>query len=119
MFRIPFRTIRRKDKFCSEPIIFGSLIQTIHGKEFFKEKKNTGMTFIKNYSEPFRSVPKLAMDYSETPRIPRKEHFFPQNNENCSRKFFSERNFDGNPSPTQSWRLALNSGKNISPYNTG
>ncbi len=32
----------------------------------------------------FRSVPKLGMDYSETHKIRRREHFFPQNNESNS-----------------------------------
>ncbi len=40
------------------------------------------------------------MGYSETHGIPRKEHFFPRNNENRSEsipRISSERNFDGNP----------------------
>jgi hypothetical protein len=38
------------------------------------------------------SVPNLGMGYSETNGIPRKEGFFPRNNESLV-----TRNFDGNP----------------------
>jgi hypothetical protein len=42
------------------------------------------------------------MGYSKTHGIPRKEHFFPRNNENCSKsspRDLSEHDFDGNPIP--------------------
>jgi hypothetical protein len=45
----------------------------------------------------FCSVLNLGMDYSETNRILRKEHFVPRNNENRSESIFSEWTFDGNP----------------------
>jgi hypothetical protein len=59
-------------------------------------KKNTWMTVKKQFFADFPSVPSvpnLGIGYSETHRIPQKEHFFPQNNENRSESI--PRNFLG------------------------
>jgi hypothetical protein len=51
---------------------------------------------------PLCSVLNIRMGYSKTHGIPRKEHLFPRNNENCSKSIprdLSEHDFDGNPIP--------------------
>jgi hypothetical protein len=61
-------------------------------------KKNTWMTF-KIRGTPYRSVPTLGMGYSETYRIPRKEHFrgITKTVPRHFRWTVLSRNFDSNP----------------------
>ncbi len=90
---IPFRAVQQKIKkirIRSEPFRRGEK----HTELFYQTTKRN-KNFPSNLLPFAPSFPNLGMGYSETHGNPRKEHFFPRNNENLFRaysgKFFRNR----------------------------